>query len=117
MFETAEVGNKVDKETYNREAPKVREALLAAQRELAAANFAVVVVIGGVEGAGKGETVNLLLEWLDARSTGRPGMTNRRFGRSSMRRTSRLEVGCGNGVGAGAPRLARTGSGRRRSVA
>ncbi len=35
MFETAELGQKVDQETYNREAPEVRAALLEAQRELA----------------------------------------------------------------------------------
>jgi polyphosphate:AMP phosphotransferase len=67
MFEIAEVGNAIDKETYNAEEPKIRAALLQAQKELAAANFSVVIVVGGVETAGKSETVNLLLEWLDAR--------------------------------------------------
>jgi polyphosphate:AMP phosphotransferase len=67
MFESAEVGNKIDKETYRVEAQKVRAALLAAQRELATADLALVIVFAGVEGAGKSETVNLLLEWLDAR--------------------------------------------------
>jgi AMP-polyphosphate phosphotransferase len=67
MFETAEVGHAIAKETYNQEVPKVRTALLAAQRELANAPLAVVVIVGGVEGAGKSETVNLLLEWMDAR--------------------------------------------------
>lgn len=67
MFETAEIGNKVGKEDYKKEVPKVREALLAAQTELAASRTAVVVLMGGVEGGGKSETVNLLLEWLDAR--------------------------------------------------
>jgi polyphosphate:AMP phosphotransferase len=67
MFESAEIGVSVDKATFKREAPKVREALLAAQRELAGADLAVVIHVGGVEGAGKSETVNLLLEWMDAR--------------------------------------------------
>ncbi|HEX7628737.1 MAG TPA: polyphosphate:AMP phosphotransferase, partial [Candidatus Methylomirabilis sp.] len=67
MFETAELGVSVDKEAYKREVPSLREGLLAAQKELAASNLAVVVVIGGVEGAGKAETVNQLLEWVDAR--------------------------------------------------
>ena len=67
MFETAELGRKVDKETYEREAAEVRAALLDAQRELAVANISVVVIVTGVGGAGKSETVNLLLEWLDAR--------------------------------------------------
>src|SRR4051794_27126986 len=67
MFENAELGHKVDKETYKEEAPRLRSALLEAQRELAAANFSVLVVMAGVGGAGKSEAVNRLLEWLDAR--------------------------------------------------
>src|SRR5262245_2159254 len=67
MFESAEVGSRVDKQTYRLEAPEVRSGLLAAQKELAEADFAVVVIVAGVEGAGKSEVVNLLLEWLDAR--------------------------------------------------
>jgi AMP-polyphosphate phosphotransferase len=67
MFETAELGHKVDKETYEREAAELRAALLEAQRELALADISVVVIVTGVGGAGKSETVNLLLEWLDAR--------------------------------------------------
>ncbi|MBI3450195.1 MAG: polyphosphate:AMP phosphotransferase [Acidobacteria bacterium] len=67
MFETAEVGNRIDKKAFNREAPEVREALLKAQKELASAGFSVIVHIGGVEGAGKSETVNHLLAWMDAR--------------------------------------------------
>ena len=60
MFEAAEVGNAIDKKTYAAEVPKVREALLQVQRDLAGANLSVVVVMGGVEGAGKTETINLL---------------------------------------------------------
>ena len=68
MFESAELGHKVDKETYEREVPALREALLNAQYDLAAAaRFPIIIVIGGVDGAGKGETVNLLNEWMDPR--------------------------------------------------
>jgi AMP-polyphosphate phosphotransferase len=67
MFETAELGHQVDRETYEREAAVLRAALLEAQRELALADISVVVIVTGVGGAGKSETVNLLLEWLDAR--------------------------------------------------
>jgi polyphosphate:AMP phosphotransferase len=67
MFEIAEVGNAIDKETYNEEEPKIRAALLQAQKQLAGADFSVVILVGGVETAGKSETVNMLLEWLDAR--------------------------------------------------
>ncbi len=67
MFEAAEIGQQVDKETYDREVAIVRDKLLAAQQELRRAKFPVIVVVGGVDGAGKGETVNTLLEWLDPR--------------------------------------------------
>jgi polyphosphate:AMP phosphotransferase len=67
MFEHAEQGHKVDKSTYLEEAPRLRAALLEAQRELAGADFSVIVIVTGVGGAGKSETVNLLMEWLDAR--------------------------------------------------
>jgi polyphosphate:AMP phosphotransferase len=67
MFETAELGHTIDKETYLQEEPQVRAALLAAQQELADANCSVIVIVTGVSGAGRSETVNLLLEWMDAR--------------------------------------------------
>jgi polyphosphate:AMP phosphotransferase len=68
MFESAELGHRIDKETYQREEPALREALLNAQFDLAQAKrFPVVIVIGGVDGAGKGETVNMLNEWMDPR--------------------------------------------------
>ncbi len=68
MFESAELGHKIDKATYDRRVPALREALLDAQFELVQKKqFPVIVLIGGVDGAGKGETVNLLHEWMDAR--------------------------------------------------
>ncbi len=68
MFETAELGHKVDKETFKREEPKLRSDLLDAQFELKQkATFPVLIIIGGVDGAGKGETVNLLNAWMDPR--------------------------------------------------
>jgi polyphosphate:AMP phosphotransferase len=67
MFENAELDHRVDKPTYEQEAPRLRAALLEAQRELADANFSVIVIVAGVSGAGKAETVDLLLKWLDAR--------------------------------------------------
>jgi len=67
MFESAELGHKIDKKRYKLEVPELREALLNAQLELSSANFPVIIVIAGVDGAGKGETVNLLNEWMDAR--------------------------------------------------
>jgi AMP-polyphosphate phosphotransferase len=68
MFESAELGHSIEKKVYDKEVPKLRRALLDAQyRVLSAAKFPVIIVIGGVDGAGKGETVNLLNEWMDPR--------------------------------------------------
>src|SRR5580704_14106329 len=68
MFEAAELGHRISKEEYAREEPVLREALLNAQYALLAKpKFPVIVIIGGVDGAGKGETVNLLNEWMDPR--------------------------------------------------
>ncbi len=67
MFEAAEVGNEIEKSVYKKQVPELRKALLEAQSELAESGLAVMVLMGGVEGAGKTTTVNLLLEWLDTR--------------------------------------------------
>jgi len=68
MFESAELGHTIDKETYEKEVPILREALLDAQYDLLqSARFPVVILISGVDGAGKGETVHLLNEWMDPR--------------------------------------------------
>ncbi|WP_412461824.1 polyphosphate:AMP phosphotransferase [Pseudomonas sp. SC11] len=68
MFESAEIGHSIDKHTYDAEVPALREALLEAQFELKQqARLSVIVLINGIEGAGKGETVKLLNEWMDPR--------------------------------------------------
>lgn len=67
MFESAELEHRIDKKRYQEEVPALREDLLAAQLDLAAADFPVIIIIGGVDGAGKGETVNILNEWMDPR--------------------------------------------------
>jgi len=67
MFEAAELGVEVDKKTWKAQSPKAREALLKAQHDLAVSRYSCVVLVSGVEGAGKRETVNLLLEWMDPR--------------------------------------------------
>jgi AMP-polyphosphate phosphotransferase len=66
MFESAELGHSIDKQTYRNEVPALREALLDIQLDLLqAAKFPVIILISGVDGAGKGETVNILNEWMD----------------------------------------------------
>ncbi len=68
MFESAELGHRVSKETWDKEVPVLREALLDAQYDLAAAKaFPVLILIAGVDASGKRETVNTLNEWMDPR--------------------------------------------------
>lgn len=68
MFESAEIGHAIDKDTYDAEVPALREALLEVQYELQQQKrFPVIILINGIEGAGKGETVKLLNEWMDPR--------------------------------------------------
>jgi len=63
MFEAAEVGHTLSKAVYKRRLPGLRTGLLQVQQQLRTAPFPVIVVFAGVDGAGKGETVNLLNEW------------------------------------------------------
>ena len=68
MFESAELGHKVDKASYRCALPKLRAGLLSAQIDLHTSHkIPVVVLISGQDGAGKGETINLLYEWMDPR--------------------------------------------------
>jgi polyphosphate:AMP phosphotransferase len=68
MFESAEIGHRIDKVTYKQQVPTLREDLLDAQLDLVqCGKFPVLILIAGVDCAGKGETVNILNEWLDPR--------------------------------------------------
>jgi polyphosphate:AMP phosphotransferase len=67
MFESAELGHRIAKDVWDKELPPLRAALLDAQFDLVAAKFPVVILVAGVDGAGKSETVNALNEWMDPR--------------------------------------------------
>ena len=67
MFEAAELGRSVDKAQYAKQEPKLRTTLLELQSKVLEADFPVLVLVNGVDGAGKGEVVNLLHEWMDPR--------------------------------------------------
>ena len=68
MFESAELGQKISKAVYDKEVPELREALLDAQLDLRqSGKFQVIILIGGVDGAGKSETVKILNAWMDPR--------------------------------------------------
>jgi polyphosphate:AMP phosphotransferase len=68
MFESAEIGHTIDKAAFKAAVPALRAALLEAQIDLhEGKKIPVVVLVSGQDGAGKGETINVLYEWMDAR--------------------------------------------------
>jgi len=68
MFRTAELGQKVPKSEFNQREPLMRQALLEVQAGLrVTSEFPVIILFAGVDGGGKGDTVNLLNEWMDPR--------------------------------------------------
>jgi AMP-polyphosphate phosphotransferase len=68
MFESAELGHKIDKDVYKKAVPAMRADLLDAQYDLKEqGKIPVIVLVSGQDGAGKGETINILYEWMDPR--------------------------------------------------
>jgi polyphosphate:AMP phosphotransferase len=67
MFETAEIGHRVSKSEFADAELELRSRLLEIQRRVRRGGFQTIVIVSGVEGAGKSEVVNRLHEWLDAR--------------------------------------------------
>lgn len=67
MFESAEIGHKVDKDDYRQQVPALRMALQEAQVAIYEQKIPVVLLISGQDGAGKGEIIHSLYEWLDPR--------------------------------------------------
>lgn len=75
MFESAELGHKISKSVYDDAVPQLREELLNAQFDLAQqGRFPVIILIGGIDGAGRSETVDLLNAWMDPRFIQTHGM-------------------------------------------
>ncbi len=67
MFEASKLGRTLSKESFKEQVPLLRTELLRVQHELKKTDTSVVVIISGVEAAGKGGVVNRLNEWLDPR--------------------------------------------------
>ena len=66
MFESAEQKHEIDKQTFKSEEPKLREELLEAQFDLVEKKqFPVLILLTGIDGAGKGAALARLYEWLD----------------------------------------------------
>jgi polyphosphate:AMP phosphotransferase len=68
MFDTIEKGRKVSKSEFKRVVPELRLELVSLQHKLRErADFPVIVLVAGLNCAGRSETVNLLNEWMDPR--------------------------------------------------
>jgi len=67
MFEAAELGRKVSKHEFDELEPGLHAGLLAVQQRLREADFPVIIIVSGVEGAGKGGVVSVIHKWMDAR--------------------------------------------------
>ncbi len=68
MFAEAEADPTLSKDEFKALEERLRVALLNAQYErLRQADKSLLVVVAGIDGAGKGATINLLNEWMDPR--------------------------------------------------
>lgn len=67
MFESAELGRKIDKAAYEVAEAELRTRLLTLQNQLRGSGNQVMIIVAGVEGAGKTEVVNRFSEWFDTR--------------------------------------------------
>lgn len=68
MFDTAELGWRVPDAEFRQRERKLRTRLLTLQyRSLELARFPVIIDFAGVDGAGKGTTVNMINTWMDPR--------------------------------------------------
>lgn len=68
MFAEAQSDPALSKEVFEAEETRLRTALLKAQyRQLKREDRGLLIVVAGIDGAGKGATINLLNEWMDPR--------------------------------------------------
>ena len=68
MFRTAELGQTVSGKEFRKRALELRQRLLETQVLLdRTGDFSVMIDFAGVDGAGKGSSVNLLHAWMDTR--------------------------------------------------
>ena len=68
MFEAAELGQTVSDKAFAKRERELRAQLLKLQyRSLELARFPILIDFAGVDGAGKGTTINMLNKWMDPR--------------------------------------------------
>ena len=68
MFDTAELGQSIPKAEFKKRELGLRASLLKLQYQaLEMARFPIIIDFAGVDGAGKGTTMNMLDKWMDPR--------------------------------------------------
>ena len=68
MFDTAELGQSISKAEFKKREIELRARLLKLQYQaLEMARFPIIIDFAGVDGAGKGTTMNMLDKWMDPR--------------------------------------------------
>ncbi len=67
MFEAAEKAEKISRKEFESALEELRPQLLSAQFALKQKRRSAIVIVDGVDGAGRGEVVHRLNEWLDPR--------------------------------------------------
>ena len=69
MLENVDLSKSLDKRAYKEWIPKLRQELWRLQRQAYEKGLPVVVIFEGWDAAGKGDSINLLSQWLDPRGT------------------------------------------------
>ncbi|MCF8172907.1 MAG: polyphosphate:AMP phosphotransferase, partial [Candidatus Methylopumilus sp.] len=68
MFEEAEADPQLSQDEFKKIEQHLRTLLVNEQyRHIALKDRALLILVAGIDGAGKGETINLLNEWMDPR--------------------------------------------------
>ena len=68
MFESVLLGNKMEKKAFKENEAELREQLLLAQQALKENKTAILIIVAGMDGAGKGDVIDRLNKWLDTRN-------------------------------------------------
>lgn len=67
MFETLEVGKRTSDKEFKKLGKELREDLMMEQLDLADRDYPVIILVSGLDGAGKGSLVQQMNEWMDPR--------------------------------------------------
>ena len=67
MFETVVLGRRCSDKDFREQAPELRMKLFEAQRQCINRKIPLLIIVAGIDGAGRGAVINLLSEWMDSK--------------------------------------------------